>query len=71
MHGDNTDEITKQVNLSLLKPVQLKAVERVYGDHGAEMLEHLKRAPRVAIGIVLVENLESQLYSSFFFFFFC
>jgi len=42
-----------KVNLALFKAVHLKAVERVYGDHGPEMVEHLLRAPRVALAIVL------------------
>jgi histone deacetylase complex regulatory component SIN3 len=44
---------THKPNLGLLKAVHLKAVERVYGDHGVEMVEHLKRAPRIALGVVL------------------
>ena len=51
--ADKDKSRTQKLNLNPLKAVHLKAVERVYGDHGAEMVEHLKRAPRLAIGIVL------------------
>ena len=51
--ADKDRSRTQKINLNPLKAVHLKAVERVYGDHGAEMVDHLKRAPRLAIGIVL------------------
>ena len=44
---------THKLNLSLLRAVHLKAIQRVYGDHGAEMVDHLKRAPRIALQVVL------------------
>lgn len=40
-----------KVSISGLKPIHFKAIERVYGDHGAEIVEHIKRAPRVALNV--------------------
>jgi paired amphipathic helix protein Sin3a len=42
-----------KVSISGLKPIHMKAIERVYGDHGTEIVEHIKRAPRVALNVVL------------------
>jgi paired amphipathic helix protein Sin3a len=55
MLEDADKDRNKSAKLALnpLKAVHLKAVERVYGDHGPEMVEHLKRAPRIALGVVL------------------
>eukprot|EP00741_Cyanophora_paradoxa_P020096 tig00021234_g19397.t1 len=36
-----------------LLPFHVKAIKRVYGDHGSEVLEHLKREPVQTIPIVL------------------
>jgi len=42
-----------KINISSLKAIHYKAIERVYGDHGQEITEHVKRAPRVALSVVL------------------
>ncbi len=44
---------TNKLNISSVKAIHFKAIERVYGDHGAEIVEHIKRAPRVALSVVL------------------
>ena len=36
-----------------LKAFHFQAIERVYGDHGQEIVDHIKRAPLVAINVVL------------------
>eukprot|EP00960_Hanusia_phi_P059804 764295-Hanusia_phi.AAC.3 len=38
---------------AMLQAIHYKAIERVYGDHGQEITEHVKRAPRVALSVVL------------------
>ena len=51
--ADKDRNRNSKLNLGVLKAVHLKAIERVYGDHGAEMVDHLKRAPRIALNVVL------------------
>ena len=40
-------------DLKNLKAFHFQAIERVYGDHGPEIVDHIKRAPLVAINVVL------------------
>ena len=40
-------------DLRSLKAFHFQAIERVYGDHGQEIVDHIKRAPLVAINVVL------------------
>jgi paired amphipathic helix protein Sin3a len=40
-------------DLRCLRAFHYQAIERVYGDHGQEIVDHIKRAPLVAINVVL------------------
>ncbi|EKX35432.1 hypothetical protein GUITHDRAFT_51608, partial [Guillardia theta CCMP2712] len=51
--NDKDRSRAQKLNLSSLKAIHFKAIERVYGDYGPEIVEHLKRAPRVALNVVL------------------
>eukprot|EP00871_Galdieria_phlegrea_P002793 jgi/Galph1/3514/GphlegSOOS_G2171.1 len=37
----------------ILSPVHLRAIERIYGEHGASVVEQVKQSPSVTVGIVL------------------
>ncbi|EME28827.1 paired amphipathic helix protein Sin3a [Galdieria sulphuraria] len=37
----------------ILSPIHLKAIERIYGEHGPSVVEQVKQSPSVTVGIVL------------------
>lgn len=45
----------------VLSPVQLAAITRIYGDHGAEILELLRKNPCKTVPVILARLRQKDL----------